>query len=29
LPMFPTLRADQQVRVAQEIMRCLRVEVAR
>jgi dTDP-4-amino-4,6-dideoxygalactose transaminase len=29
LPMFPTLRAEQQVRVALEMLRCLRVEVAR
>ncbi len=29
LPMFPTLQAEQQVRVVQEILRCLSVEMAR
>jgi len=29
LPMFPTLPADQQARVAREMLRCLRVEMAR
>jgi dTDP-4-amino-4,6-dideoxygalactose transaminase len=29
LPMFPTLRPEQQARVVQEMLRCLRVEMAR
>jgi dTDP-4-amino-4,6-dideoxygalactose transaminase len=29
LPMFPTLRAEQQGRVVSEILRCLRVEMVR
>jgi dTDP-4-amino-4,6-dideoxygalactose transaminase len=29
LPMFPTLQAEQQARVAREILRTARVEMAR